>query len=151
MTDDRVKNDILFVCAIIEQIGRMTKNLRSDVVRLLGEKSVAKLLELADIYHCEALENTASDFIEKHNIKDGNFDNVADCQYSVPSVMDIAENYQELVVTATEKQGFTPIAALFSVYSSPISARIDDYNSSMFYENPEYLYLSYIEGQPIKD
>lgn len=146
----KLKDNILFVCAIIERIGRDTKNRRADVVRLLGEKSIAHLLDLADVYHCAPLENTAADFIEKCGITNGNFDNVSDCQYAVPSLMDIAEDYQELIVTAMERQGFSPIAALFAVYSSPISAKIDDYNSSMFFENPQYLYESYIAGEPLK-
>ena len=38
-----------------------------------------------------------------------------------------------------------------SVYTSWISDKISDYGCSMFYENPEYLYLSYVEGEPLKD
>ena len=150
MLDERLKDDILFVCAIVETIGRMTKNRRLDVVQLLGKKELAHVLEFADVYHCEALENTASDLIEKHGITNGGFDNVSDCEYTVPGTMSIAEDYQDLVTAAAEKQGFSPIAALFAVYSSPICDKIDDYNCSMFFENPQYLYESYLAGEPLK-
>jgi len=44
-----------------------------------------------------------------------------------------------------------PIEALYEVYTSWISDKISDYNCSMFYESPEYLYLSYVEGEPLRD
>ncbi|MDR3296210.1 MAG: hypothetical protein LBT26_10370 [Clostridiales Family XIII bacterium] len=128
----------------------MTKNRRADVVRLLGEKSLSKLLDLADVYHCEALENTATDFAEKHDIQDGGFDNVSACKYDVPGVMSIAEDYQELIVKLIETHELSPVTALISVYTSRISDKIDDYNSSMYFENPQYLYESYIAGEPLR-
>ena len=107
-------------------------------------------MELADIYHCEPVENTASDLIEKHGITAGDFDNTAG-NYNVPTIFDIAKVYKRLIVNVSENNGMTPIDALGNVYSSWISDKISDYGCSMFYENPEYLYLSYVEGEPIKD
>jgi hypothetical protein len=150
MTDSKLTNDILFVCAIIEQVGRTTKNRRDDVVRLLGQKKLEHILDLADVYHCEALENTANDLIDEFNITNGSFDNVGVCKYTAPTTMEIAEDYQDLIVSAIKEQGFSPIAALFAVYSSPISEKIDDYNSSMYFENPQYLFESYKAGEPLK-
>ena len=57
----------------------MTKNRRADVVRMLGRSELEHLLDLADILHREPLEKTAVELIEKHNLKNGAFDNVADC------------------------------------------------------------------------
>lgn len=37
------------------------------------------------------------------------------------------------------------IDVLIEVYSSWISDKIDNYNSSMYYENPSYFYYSYLE------
>ena len=39
--------------------------------------------------------------------------------------------------------------ALMSVYNSFISDKIDDYNSSMYYENPSYLLECYLESRVI--
>ena len=69
----------------------------------------------------------------------------------MPTVFDIAKVYKRLIVSIAENSGLSPIDALFDVYASWISDKISDYNSSMFYENPEYLYLSYLEGEPLKD
>ena len=148
--EPKINNDIFYVCSLIEYIGRETKNRRGHVVSALGKDTLARYLELADVYHCEPIENTASDLIEKHGILKGNFDNTAG-DFNVPSVFDIAKVYKRLIVNISENSGITPIDALDDVYNSWISDKISDYGCSMFYESPEYLYLSYVEGEPIKD
>jgi hypothetical protein len=56
-----------------------------------------------------------------------------------------------MIVNVAENNGITPANALVDVYSSWISDKISDYGCSMFYESPEYIYLSYVDGEPIKD
>ena len=148
--EPKLDNDLFFVCSLIEYIGRVTKNRRADVVSALGNDVLTKYLELADIYHCEPVENTAADLIEKHGITEGHFDNTVS-DYNIPTVFDIAKVYKRLIVNIIENSKTAPIDAFIDVYTSWISDKISDYGCSMFYENPEYLYLSYIEGEPIKD
>ena len=149
--EPQLENDLFFVCSVIEYIGRETKNRRADVVRLLGEKEIAKLVDLADVFHCEPIENTARDLIEKHGITRGGFDNAGECKYNLPTVFDIAKVYKRLIFSVTQAKGLPPVAALIEAYSSPISGKIDDYNSSMYFENPQYIYESYVAGEPLKD
>ena len=148
--EPKLDNDIFFVCSLIEHIGRATKNRRADVVSALGKDTLARYLELADVYHCEPIENTASDLIEKRGIIQGCFDNTAG-NFNVPAVFDIAKVYKRLIVSVSENSNTTPVDALIDVYASWISDKISDYGCSMYYENPEYLYLSYIEGEPLRD
>ena len=63
--EDKLENDLFFVCSVIEHIGRSTKNKRGDVVKKLGEEEIARLLELADVLHCEPVEVTAGDLIKR--------------------------------------------------------------------------------------
>jgi hypothetical protein len=148
--EPKLDNDVFFVCSLIEYIGRATKNRRSDVVSVLGRDTLARYLELADVYHCEPIENTASDLIEKYSIASGCFDNTVGIS-NVPTVFDIAKVYKRLIISVAENNGTMPVDALTDVYDSWISDKISDYECSMFYENPEYLYLSYVEGEPLKD
>lgn len=147
--ESKLENDLFFVCAVIEHIARATKNRRVVVVQKLGEAEVARILDLADVLHCEPVENTATDLIEKYNIVADGFDNVRDCKYNVPTVFDIAKVYKRLIFAVAESQGIAPVAALVAVYTSWISDKIDDYNSSMYFENPQYLYESYVAGEPL--
>ena len=42
------------------------------------------------------------------------------------------------------------IDALMKVYQSFISPKIDDYNSSVYYENPSYIYECYRENKMLE-
>jgi hypothetical protein len=149
--EPKEENDLFFVCSLIEQIARATKNRRGEVAAALGTAEVARLLGLADVLHCEPLEKTADGLIHRHGVREGAFDNVADCRYGIPSVFDIGKVYKRLAVAVAKHDG-TPLAdALVRVYTSWISPKIDDYNSSMYYEPPDYLFQSWLAGEPLKE
>ena len=149
--EKKSENDLFFACSVIEFIGRKTRNHRGVVVQRLGENEIARLLELADVLHCEPVENVAADLIARRGIADGGFDNVALCKYSVPTHFDIAKVYKRLIVAVADAQHITLAEALQQVYTSWISEKISDYNSSMYFENPQYLYESYRVGEAIKE
>ncbi|MBR9946886.1 hypothetical protein KE530_10690 [Clostridiaceae bacterium Marseille-Q4145] len=140
-------NDLFYTCGLIEYIARKTKNIRSEVVKKLGKDRISKIYEFADVYHCENIDAVSDDFIEDASIVPGTFDNVADCGYAVPSHWNIGKVYKRLIkmVAAYEKIGV--VDALIEVYNSFISSKIDDYNSSVYYENPNYIFECYIEKE----
>ena len=49
-------NDLFFTCSLIDYIARKTKNTRRDVVNALGKERVAKIYDLADVYHSDNLD-----------------------------------------------------------------------------------------------
>ena len=144
------ENDLFFVCSVIEYIGRITKNSRGDVVTKLGETEITRILELADVFHCEPIEATADELIERSGLNNGNFDNVAICKYIVPTHFDIAKVYKRLIFAISNANDISLVSALTEVYTSWISEKIDDYNSSMYYESPQYLYACYISGEVLE-
>ena len=139
-------NDLLFTCGLIEYIARKTKNVRSEVVNKLGKGRINKIYDLADVYHCDNIDKVSDDFIEDADIICGNFDNIAACGYAVPSHWDIGKVYKRLIKMVAQYEKIEIIDALMEVYNSFISSKIDDYNSSVYYENPSYLYESFMEG-----
>lgn len=143
------ENDLFFTCSLIDYIARKTKNKRVDVVNQLGKKRIEKIYDLADIYHSDNIDRVSDDFINEAGIESGNFDNVKECVYTIPSHWDIGKVYKRLIkgVAEVEKKG--TIEALWNVYHSFISRKIDDYNSSMYYENPSYLLECYLENKVI--
>ena len=80
-------------------------------------------------------------------IKQGNFDNVGECQYAIPTHWDIGKVYKRLIKQVSEKEKIEVIDALIKVYNSFLSGKIDDYNSSVYYENPSYLFECYEENK----
>ena len=140
-------NDVFYTCSLIDYIARKTKNVRSYIVNKLGKERLEKIYDLADVYHCDNIERVCDDFIEDANIEHGTFDNVADCGYSIPTYWDIGKVYKRLIKRVSEYEKIDIISALEKVYNSFISPKIDDYNSSVYYENPEYIFECYRENQ----
>ena len=142
-------NDLFFTCSLIEYIARRTKNTRSETVNALGKKAVEKIYDLADVYHSDNIDRVSEDFIREAKIKTGTFDNVAACKYAIPTHWDIGKVYKRLIKSVAECENIGVIDALLNVYNSFISSKIDDYNSSVYYENPSYLLECYLENKII--
>lgn len=140
-------NDLFFVCSLIEYIGRKTKNHRNVVVNAIGKEKLQHIYELADVYHSENIDKLTDELIRDCHIEDGVFDNVAEGQYLIPSHWDIGKVYKRLIIDVCNKQDKEPVETLIEVYNSWISRKIEDFNSSLYYESPNYLYESYVKGE----
>lgn len=66
--------------------------------------------------------------------------------YCLQRHWDIGKVYKRLIKGAAEVKKCEIVDAMWSVYHSFISGKIDDYNSSMYYENPSYLRECYLEN-----
>lgn len=144
--EDKKDNDLFYICSLIDYIARKTKNVRSYVVNQLGKDRLEKIYDLADVYHCDNMDKVSDDFIKEANIANGVFDNEGECMYAIPSYWDIGKVYKRLIKQVAQDKNISIIDALIQVYNSFISPKIDDYNSSVYYENPSYLFESYKEG-----
>ena len=140
------KDNLFYVCSLIEYLGRKTKNKRALIVKLLGKKEIERQLELAEVNHCLSMEQVADELVEGFKINDGEFDSVGNSRYTVPNVSGIAKDYQRLILDEI-KLGQDAVEVLLEVFQSFISDEISDFNSSVFYSSPEYLKLSYEEGR----
>lgn len=140
-------NDLFFVCSLIEYIGRNTKNHRNVIVNAIGKDKLQHIYDLADVYHSENIDKVTDELINNFHIEEGTFDNVAEGKYSIPTHWDIGKVYKRLIVDICNKQKKEPIDALMEVYNSWLSRKIEDFNSSLYYESPDYLYESYVKGE----
>ena len=145
--EKKENNDLFFTCSLIDYIARITKNRRQDVVNALGKERVAKIYELADVYHSDNIEKVSADFVNEANIKIGNFDNVAECDYTIPTYWDIGKVYKRLIIGVAEHKKINLIDALIEVYNSDVSAKIDDYNTSFYYEFSGNMLITYLTGE----
>ena len=132
--EDKKDNDLFYTCSLIDYISRKTKNIRADVVNQLGRKRLEKIYDLADVYHCDNIDQVSEDFIAEAHIPTGTFDNVKECKYSIPSHWDIGKVYKRLIKQVAASEKIEIVDALIKVYNSFISEKIDDYNSSVYYE-----------------
>lgn len=144
--NDKEKNDLFYVCSLIEFIGRKTKNRRSTIVDILGKKELKRQLEIAEVNHCLSFEQVSDEIIEYFNIKDGDFDSIGMCKYTVPSIQAIGKEYQRLIMDVINKDSEV-VTVMYDVFKSFISDEISDFNSSVYYSSPQYLKYSYLEGK----
>lgn len=146
MGEPQNENDLFFVCSFVEYISRKTRNKKSYVLEKIGKETLQKIYDLAEVYHSENIEKVSDEIIEKAQIKPGNYDIISTCQYNVPTHWDIGKVYKRLIlmVNNNEKEY---INTLYEVLSSWIIEKIDNYNSSMYYENPDYIYECFKEGK----
>lgn len=137
---------LFYACSLIEFIGRERKMKRSEVVRILGEKTIRQIYRYADVFHCEPIAKTADDFITNLNIPEGAFDNVASCRYEVPDYWTIGEVYERLIEDISGDDEAHIVDRLMEVYTSWISDAISDYNTDFYYQSREYIHVCYQEG-----
>ena len=144
MEEKQEENDLFFVCSFIEYIARKTKNTKKYIVETLGKQYIEKIYELAEVYHSENIDKVSDEIIEKFHIQLGDYDIISDCHYRVPSIWELGRIYQRLIIMVNNNPE-QYIDTLMQVLSSWIIDKIDNYNSSMYYENPSYIYACYVE------
>ena len=142
---EQEKDNLFFVCALIEYVSRQTKNHRHVVVDCLGAEGLTRELRHADVNHCLSMEQVADEWIEDYQIPTGNFDNVAECHYTVPSVTAIGRLYQRLILDVQHAQPL--VDTVQAVFFSFIMDEINYFNSNVYYQNPDYLRCSYEAGR----
>lgn len=119
-------------------------NKRGDIVQSIGEKGLRKQLKDAGVNHCLSFEQVSDEIIEVYGIKNGDFDTISDCKYSIPSYLDIGKLYSIMIMDCA-KPG-DEVQEMMQIFQSFISDEISDFSTDLYYQNPDYLEWSYREG-----
>ena len=138
-------NDLFYLCSLIEYIARKTHNTKEYVVNIIGKDFLVKIYNLAEVYHSENIDKVSDEIINECNIENGNY-KIDNCKSRVPSYFEIGAVYERLIKQISgSKEDY--IDNLIKVLTSWIITKIDNYDSSMYYENPSYIYECYKEGK----
>ena len=146
MTIQWNKDDLFYVCSMIEFVARETHNKVKDIVGKMTDEDLLHQLKAASVNHCLSYEQICDEWIEEYQIAEGNFDNITTCKYNVPTVTSIGRVYQTLILEVME-QDVNVVEAIKNVYNSFISEEISDFNSNFYYSNPDYIKCSYEAGE----
>lgn len=153
--DSQLDSDIFFTMALLEYIARKTNNKLSFVIQILGEKGVAYILECADVLHSLTPDHAISDLLDAIPVPRGKVKRVrVPNPKDIPTIWVIGSVYRNVWYGVTDLE-LTPetyekdvkitvnfILTLSTTHSFLANA-IEDYNSAMFYSNPDYLIDSY--------
>lgn len=137
-------NDLFFVCSMIEKVSRESKQKQSYVINKIGKENINRLYRYADVFHCENPDKISYELIENNNIEIGTYDKISRCKYKIPTYWELGEIYARLIINVNKKD---IINTLFEVYNSWIEEIMDNYNSSFYYESPEYHLACYEDGK----
>lgn len=138
------KNDLFYVCSLIEFTARKTKNKRGSIINSLGREGVVKQLHDAEVNHCLSFEQISDELIEDYHISQGDFDTISNCKYLIPGYQDIGKLYSILIEKCAEAG--REVDELMKIFTSFISDEISDFKTGVYYQNPSYLECSYREG-----
>lgn len=139
--DEKVtKNDLYFICYMIERIARKLHQRNAYVVNDIPEDEWRKLISLANVLHCENPQKVEDEWINEYGLQRGNF-NIADvdCELveKIPTVTQMGKVYMRLILS-TLRSDEDYVDALKRVYNNEICEIIDNYNCSAYYE-PSYV------------
>ena len=123
-------SDYFYVCSLIEYTACQTKNRRRVITKALAER--------------ELKSRVSDEIIEQYKISAGDFDTITECKYTVPGFMDIRKLYsimiEDCAVPGREME------ELLKIFDSFISDEISEFQTELYYQNPDYLEWSYREG-----
>ena len=73
---EKDREDLFYVCSLIEHIGRKTKNRRSDVVRAMSDATIRHQLAYADINHSLPFDRISDELVAECQIGEGGYDTI---------------------------------------------------------------------------
>ena len=147
--EDQKENDLFFVCSLIEYIARSTFNTKKYIVETIGKDKIRKIYELAEVYHSENIDKVCEDLVKECHIKKGDYDILSKIlNENPPSHWDMGRVYQRIIL-AISKDESEFIDKLMEVLTSWIIHHFDNYDSSLYFENPGYILVCYQEGKII--
>lgn len=132
-------NDLYFVCYMIERVARKIHQRNRYVVEILGNEGLMHELSVAETNHCLNPEQVEDDWIATYGLTSGTFDiTKVDSRFTdkIPSSTQMGKIYARLISSVDTEDNLP--AAMRNVYSSPVCDKIDDYNTSAYYE-PSYV------------
>lgn len=147
--DEKItKNDLYFVCYMIERIARKLKQPNKYVANIMGHDELCKKLSLANVLHSAPPQAVMEDWIGTYAMKAGNHD-VTDVNRKlverIPRESQMGKVYQRLIL-ATLKPSEDYADGILRVYNDKICQTLDNYNCSAYYEPSPYIAESYHRG-----
>ena len=137
------RNDLLYVCSLIEYIGRITNNYRGYVVDCIGYEGLKHLYDVASVNHNLSFEQVSDEVIKDYNIKKGSFD-TSKCSLKIPSYISIGGVYKRLVIELNDGD---IISTIYNVFNSFLSDEISNFDSDLYYQNNSYLCACFRAGK----
>ena len=146
--EDVTRDDLYFVCYMIERIARHLKQPNKYVANAIGLQGLREKLSMANVLHSENPLAVVADWTDQYQLQTGTYDvshvNPAYCD-KIPTALQMGKVYMRLILdTRDDEEDYAQ--GILRVYNNPICEIIDDYNSSAYYEPSPFIARSYRVG-----
>lgn len=142
--DDLTFDDVYFTCFMMENIARKRCLQNVEVINKIPKDKLYELVSGAQVYHCMNYDELAAEWVAKYDIPTGDyhFDNVnPEYLKTLPTDLQIGKLFAYIIIpVANNRPDGDIIQTMYDVYNSPITLKINDYNTSAFYE-PDYVQI----------
>lgn len=143
------KNDLYFICYMIERVARKIHQRNSYVVNRIGKENLKHLISVANVLHAENPLDVEEEWIEEYSFEKGDI-HVTDVNdelvEKVPTPTQMGKVYQRLISdTALPEED--EVDGIIRVYNDPICDVIDNYNCSAYYEPSYVIARAYQNGE----
>lgn len=147
--DEKVtRDDVYFICYMVERVARKLKQKNSYVVNAIGVNELIRLLCLANVLHSQNPAQVEDDWVSEYELKEGDFDIMKvdpELVDEIPSATQMGKVYMRLIFdTLLPEEDYAE--AILRVYNDSICEIIDNYNSSAYYEPSYVIARAYNQG-----
>ena len=146
--EEITRDDVKFICYMIERVARRLHQRNSYVVNKLGREKLSHLISVANVLHSMNPLQVEDDWISEYGLEEGSFD-VTDVDYEladrVPTALQIGKVYERLIHD-TAMSNETEVEGIIRVYNDEICEKIDNYNCSAYYEPSYVIARAYYQG-----
>ena len=146
--DEIIKDDVKFICYMIERVARRLHRKNSYVVNKIGKENLNHLISVANVLHSKNPLDVEDEWISEYQLVEGNED-VTDVDYTlvdrVPTPLQMGKVYRRLILD-TLQPNETEVEGIIRVYNNEICDKIDNYNCSAYYEPSYVIARAYNQG-----
>ena len=146
--EEITRDDVKFICYMIERVARRLHQKNSYVVNKLGKENLNHLISVANVLHCKNPLDVEDEWIDEYRLEGGNLD-ITDVDYdlvdTIPTALQIGKVYERLIHD-TAMSNETEVEGIIRVYNDEICEKIDNYNCSAYYEPSYVIARAYYQG-----
>ena len=146
--EEITRDDVKFICYMIERVARRLHQKNSYVVNKLGRENLNHLISVANVLHCKNPLDVEDEWIDEYRLEGGNLD-ITDVDYdlvdTIPTALQIGKVYERLIHD-TAMSNETEVEGIIRVYNDEICEKIDNYNCSAYYEPSYVIARAYYQG-----
>ena len=146
--EEITRDDVKFICYMIERVARRLHQKNSYVVNKLGKENLNHLISVANVLHCKNPLDVEDEWIDEYRLEEGNLD-ITDVDYDlvdrIPTALQIGKVYERLIHD-TAMSNETEVEGIIRVYNDEICDKIDNYNCSAYYEPSYVIARAYYQG-----